>query len=128
MEEVGESVLAVWNARERSNIGRKDFILEAIDAIGSRIDGLQKGSEISGIGDVEEDTELAWVKNQLLEMIHIMQILLVLMESSTDVRTSPTLLSWFRLMNKYNFLENFQLVSLVRNIEAPVLIKHTALP
>ena len=110
--EVGNNVLSSWMIDDATRGGRKHPIIAAVDALRVRLEGMSKGSGWLQDEGVQEDVELAWARSQVLEMIHIMQISLDLLQSSANLVKSSAILSWFRLMRDCEFFDNVQLVSL----------------
>lgn len=110
IEEIGGKILAVWNPDGLMEDGRQYFIQTAVNALQSRIDNMEKGSGWFPDEGFRVHLEIAWGKNQVIEMIHIMQIMLVLLGSSKKLVRAEILLSWFRFMTRYGFFEKFELV------------------
>ena len=111
LREVGASVLSTWNLDDATRGKSKHPIIEAVDALRTRLEGMTQGSGWLQDEGAQEDIELAWARSQVLEMIHIMQIVFHLLEASTDLVRSSAILSWFRLMKDCEFYDNVQLVS-----------------
>lgn len=111
IEKLGTSILSVWNIQELSQNTRKNFFVSAVEALQSRLSGLEKGSGWFKEEDFQEDLELAWTKNQILEMMHILQLMLTLLDSMADLTRSDAFLAWFRLMGTFGFFETFEPVS-----------------
>ena len=113
LEEVGTAIISTWKGDGPAQAKSKNFVGEAVDALRSRIESLMRGSGWSSDESQQEQIELAWAKNQILEMIHIMQILLIRLDSSlTKLMTPDSILPWYRLMNECGFFNSLQLVSL----------------
>ena len=110
--EVGNKVLSSWVIDDATQGGRKHPIIAAVDALRVRLEGMTKGSGWLQDEGVQEDIELAWARSQVLEMIHVMQIALNLLQSSVALVRTSAILSWFRLMRDCEFFDNVQLVSL----------------
>lgn len=112
LEEVGTAIISTWESDGSAQSKRKKFATE-IDAIRSRTESLMRGSGWPSDESQREEIELAWARNQILEMIHIMQILLIRLDSfSAKLLTPDLILPWYRLMNEYGFYDSLQLVSL----------------
>lgn len=111
LEVVGGSILSAWSLEESAKGTRKSVVVDAVEALRARFEALEKGSGwLQGEG-VQEEIEFAWARNQLVEAIHIMRIVLNLLESSSKIMKAPAILSWFRLINECGFFESVQLVS-----------------
>lgn len=108
---VGDQILAAWNLNGVTQDSGKHFTVDAVDAVGIRCQALRRGArwpqDEPGSEEIDQDLE----KNQFLETLHIMQLLLTLNLSSTKLTRSDTVLAWFRLMDEYGFLNNLELVS-----------------
>ena len=112
LEEVGTAIISIWRGDGSAQSKSKDFVAE-VEALRSRTESLRTGSGWSSDESQQEETELAWARNQILEMIHIMQILLIRLDLSlTSLITPDSILPWFRLMKDCAFYDNLQLVSL----------------
>ena len=113
LEEVGTAIISTWNGDGPAQSKSKNFVAEAVEALRSRIENCMRGSGWLSDESQQEDIELAWVRNQILEMIHIMQILLLRLDSSLIELTTPDLiLPWYRLMKECGFFDSLQLVSI----------------
>ena len=112
LEEVGNAVISSWKSEGLAQGKSKNFVSAAVEALRSRIESLMRGSGWQSDESQQEEIELAWARNQILEMIHIMQILLVQLDSSlTRMITPDLILPWYRLMNECGFFDSLQLVS-----------------
>lgn len=112
LREIGAEVLSAWNFNHPSKSSQKHPIISAVDTLRSRLEVMAQGSGWLQGEDPQEDIELAWLRSQILEMIHVMQITLNLVEASSGLVESPAVLAWFRLMKESNFYESVQPVSL----------------
>jgi nuclear pore complex protein Nup188 len=127
MEEVGRVVLSAWSLEDSPKGNRKSLVVDAVEALRARFEAMGKGCGwLHGEG-IEEEIEFAWVRNQLVEAIHIMRIVLNNLEASTNLMKAPTILTWFRLMNECVFLESVDLVSLKIHRKQQLLIARTAI-
>ena len=113
LQEVGTGIISTWKDNGSAQSKGNNFVAEAVGALRSRIENLNKGSGWLSDESQQEEIELAWARNQLLEMIHITQILLVQLDSSLmNLITPDSILPWYRLMNECGFFASLQLVSL----------------
>ena len=112
VREIGNTLLASYDVDGVSLKLGRNAIVCAVDALQARTTGLEQGSGWFKDQGLREDTEAAWATNQILEMIHIMEIILVLLGSSIKLTRSDAILSWFNFMGKYGFFEVFEPVSL----------------
>ena len=111
LDEVGSSILSSWSVEEGSKASRRSLVIETVESLRARFEALKDGSGWLADQGVEEHIELAWGRNQLVEAIHIMQILLNVLEFFPILLKSPAVLAWFRLMSECGFFEVLQLVS-----------------
>ena len=88
----------------------KGFLVEATTAVQVRITRLGEGSGWAVPETIQSDIEILWGTNQAIEMVHIMQIMQDLLQSTTTITDPDTIIPWFRLMSEVAFLEGFQLV------------------
>lgn len=104
VEEIGSDICATWTVDGLMEDSGENFIVTAIKALQSRVDSMERGS--GWFEQERRDTiEAAWARNQSLEMIHIMQAMLTLLNSSTNVTRCDSLVAWFRFAAKYGFLQ-----------------------
>ena len=113
LRDAGANILASWNINDKVNAKRKPAFLEATEALHARLKNLSNGCGWLQDDDLREEIEAAWARSQILEMIHIMQIMLHILQSAKDLLEPLAILSWFRLMKDYDFFESMQLVSLL---------------
>lgn len=112
LEEVGTAILSTWRGDGQVQRKSKNFVAEAVEDLRSRIESLMGGSGWLSDESQQEEIVVAWARNQILEMIHIMQILLIRLDSSlTKPATPDFILPWYRLMNECGFFDSLQLVS-----------------
>lgn len=115
--EMGKSILALWKVggtakgKEIAKGSGKHFLVDAVAALESRLDSLEKGSGWYREEGVRDEVEEAWSTNQTLEMIHIMQIMIGLLSGPSPSIRSDVVLAWFRLVSTYGFMDQFELVS-----------------
>ena len=112
LDEVGSSVLSSWSVEEGSKTRNKSLIIGAVESLRARFEALGEGSGWLANEGVQENIELAWGRNQLVETIHILQILLNVLEFSPILLKAHAVLAWFRLMSECGFFEVLQLVSI----------------
>ena len=112
LEEVGAAIISTWKYDGSSQSKDRNFIVESVEALRSRAESLMRGSGWASDESQQEELELLWARNQIVEMIHIMQILLIRLDSSfTNSVTPELILPWYRLMNECGFFNSLQLVS-----------------
>ena len=111
VKEIGSVILADWNVDGVSPKGSRNQIVSAVDALQARVTGLEQGSGWFKDQDPSEDIEAVFANGQILEIVHILEIVLILLDSSSKITRSDAFLSWFRFMRKYSFFEYFEPVS-----------------
>lgn len=116
--DVGLNVFSRWTPEQSSQSKGKQpernssFLIEAIAAIRSRLELLGSGSGWSA-SVTDPDLEISWGCNQVTEILHIMQLMQDLLQSTTTIVKADIVLPWFRLMGECEFLDAFQLVRYV---------------
>lgn len=110
LAEVGNQVLDAWNLNGLAQNSDEHFTVDAVNALRLRYQILQSGSGWLRDEPFCEQIDQAWGKNQVLEIIHIMQLLFTLLVSSTKLTRCDTVLAWFRLMNEYGFFNEHEVV------------------
>ena len=111
IEDLGNTILSIWNIQELSKNTKENFFVSAVGALQARIDNLEKGSGWFKGEEFREELELAWAESQLLETTSILRLMLILLESMTDLTRSDAFLAWFRFMGTFAFFETFEPVS-----------------
>ena len=111
IETIGNRILLAWDVGDKSPSSRKDFFVVAVEALQSRLLGLETGSGWLNDESAQEGLDLTWARHQLVEMIDILHIMLKLLEPKQDLTRSDAFLAWFRLMGSCSFFENFEPVS-----------------
>ena len=111
IEDLGNVILSIWNIQDLSKNSNQNFFVGAVGALQIRIDNLEKGSGWFKGEEFREELELAWAESQLLETTNILQLMLILLQSTTDLTRSDAFLAWFRFMGTFGFFETFEPVS-----------------
>ncbi|KAI9753145.1 MAG: 60S ribosomal protein L5 [Chaenotheca gracillima] len=89
----------------------QSFILECIEGLETRIAGLDQGSGFFQDDGERPDVESDWGSNLLVEMTHILQIILSIIESSDGILSAGIIVRWLSFASTYGFFDNFQPVS-----------------
>ncbi|KAK4693789.1 hypothetical protein P7C71_g3667, partial [Lecanoromycetidae sp. Uapishka_2] len=108
LEDIGVTILSKWDIDVTGKVSPENFVIDAVRSMRSKLEALAEGSGWFQDQGALEDVEIAWCRNQLVELVHIMQILLNILESSSSLLKSPAILAWYRLMGECAFFENFQ--------------------
>jgi len=88
------------------------FLKECIDAVRSRLSSLEGDGGWLGATEGSEEVEDTWRTSTVEEIVHIIQILFLQLQASSEIPTADLMVSWLRLMADYGFLESLQVVSL----------------
>ena len=112
-KEIGLDLLSKWTPEKPTTTKRvgqnPKFLNEAISEVRSKIEALGSGSGWS-VPEAGQDFEVIWGCNQAIELIHILQIIETLLQSTNCVLQAAVVVPWFRLMGECGFLEGFELV------------------
>ena len=108
LEDIGHSILSTWELGIGERANGMSFIVGAVGAVRSRLRALERGSGWDQEEEMQEEVDIAWARTQILELIHIMQILVNLLQSTSQMMTSSEVLAWYKLMNEVAFFEGFQ--------------------
>ena len=110
MEDVGNLILEPWNLEGVQSRTGRSWYVEAVAALEVRVQNLEHGSPwTQDDGSVPEMDE-AWSRTQILEMIHIMQVIVHLSDYSRTFMRSDAVLAWFRFVGRHGFFEQFETV------------------
>lgn len=112
VEKIGIALLKAWDVSCATAASNKHWFHDVTLALQTRVDALDKGSGYFQEEGVMEGFEIAWNRNQILEMVHIMQIVLISIHSFQELTKPSVILSWFNFMSQFGFFEQLELVSL----------------
>ncbi|KAL9608280.1 MAG: hypothetical protein Q9167_006875 [Letrouitia subvulpina] len=107
VKEAGGQILSSWNIGDVSRTNMRNIFVTGVDAIRSRM------TDLGGIKKWLDDDELQlkieaiWLQEQVKEVVDIMQLILTLVQATTELSSSDTVSTWFSLMRDYNFFEDF---------------------
>jgi nuclear pore complex protein Nup188 len=87
------------------------FLLDAIKAIEKRITDFQTAGGWLSASESNTESENAWRTSLVDEIVHIMQIIFLHVQSSDLLPTGEVVLAWVRLMGEYSFMETINPVS-----------------
>lgn len=91
------------------------FLLDAIKAIEKRLSDFQTEGGWLSAAESNFDTENAWRTSLVDEVVHIMQIIYLHVQSCDGVTSGEVVLAWLRLMAEYSFMEPVSPVSASRS-------------
>ena len=118
LAKVGTTMLKSWNLRGVDSKSGNNWLVDAISALELRIENIGKGSGWLQDEDTAVDVEVAWCRVQLMEIIHIMQTMMSIAMSSSELTRADVVRSWFRFVGDYGFFEQFELVSKLQPVES----------
>ncbi|KAL9595881.1 MAG: hypothetical protein Q9179_004807 [Wetmoreana sp. 5 TL-2023] len=111
VEKVGHEILTTWEVYGVSRLSGKNIFIDGVDAVRSRIRGLEEGSGWFQDRGLQESIEAVWCESQILEMVAVLETMLAMFIGLTQLSRSDVVLSWYRLMSDYGFFEVFKPVS-----------------
>ncbi|KAL4895900.1 nucleoporin subcomplex protein binding to Pom34-domain-containing protein [Aspergillus ambiguus] len=86
----------------------RSSIQAGINAIENRLKALEGDGGWLGVSESSEAVEDLWRTTTVEEISHILQMLFLQLQASSEVPSAQLLLSWLRLMADYSFLEPLQ--------------------
>lgn len=95
-----------------ASAGNRRYALDCIEALEDRMARITSGQG-SGYVKAEggrDEAQEAYIKNAVLEATHILQILFVVLDTTSEITASDVVLAWFRLNEQYDFFDNFDMV------------------
>ncbi|KAE8380531.1 nucleoporin subcomplex protein binding to Pom34-domain-containing protein [Aspergillus bertholletiae] len=85
------------------------FIQACIKAIQALLSALESDGGWLGVTESSEAVDDMWRTALVEEILHIVQILFLQLQSSAELPSADIFVSWLRLMGDYNFLETVQI-------------------
>ncbi|KAI9812889.1 MAG: hypothetical protein M1827_004407 [Pycnora praestabilis] len=108
VQDIGTLICHWYTSGGDPGTGSSRYLCDCITALQRSVDALEKGSgwldEEGGRAEFED----SWGKNQIVEMIHIMQLMFFVLDSSRVITSSAVVLAWFRFMITYSFFNSFE--------------------
>ena len=92
------------------------FLLDAIKAIEKRLSDFQTEGGWLSAAESNFDTENFWRTSLVDEVVHIMQIIYLHVQSCDVVTSGEVVLAWLRLMAEYSFMEPVSPVSFSKSL------------
>lgn len=103
--EVKTSWLASHGRTVASKLGpTDDFLLRCFKAIRGNVKNIENGS------GWQDDVELEWVRAQITEATHSMEIVFQMVDSARECTSSKVVLEWLRLADSCGFFSSFEMV------------------
>jgi nuclear pore complex protein Nup188 len=107
LRSLGETIFKNKTNEEESN----RFLEDCVNAVQARLKDFQtEGGWLSAI-ETDQETEDTWRTTLVDEIVHIMQIIFLQLQSSNTIPTGALVVSWLRLMADCGFLESLSVVS-----------------
>jgi nuclear pore complex protein Nup188 len=107
LEELGSSIIGD-EQNGASQAQSEKYVSACVEAIRLKITRLESGSGWFEAEGGSDEVESHWVTTNLQELGLIMDMLLLHLRTAHRILGSPTLLSWLRLVGRYNFLTGFE--------------------
>ncbi|KAL1969435.1 hypothetical protein VTN77DRAFT_8873 [Rasamsonia byssochlamydoides] len=105
LRSLGETIFKNKTSGEESN----RFLEDCIKAVQIRLTDFQSGGGWLSAAQSDAETEDTWRTTLIDEIVHIMQIIFLHLQSSDTIPTGGLLLSWLHLMADYRFLESLSI-------------------
>ena len=126
IDELGVSILKAWNLQGLTSKSDKNWFVEVVLAMRTRVEALGEGSGLLK-DEVLDELEVAWRGNQVLESIYMMQTTVTLIQIYPGLTRTDALINWFRFMSQYRFFEQVEIVRLmfirsVNKINVPLAV------
>ncbi|MCJ1351437.1 MAG: hypothetical protein MMC33_001421 [Icmadophila ericetorum] len=109
VERLYHDVSQAFRERQTHKQDRVNPYHHAIAALEDRARSIPRRDGFIKDGESEVDLEIAWNTNQILEMIHIMQILIFCNEAAQLVTPSNYIVKWFKFISECKFFEQTDL-------------------
>ncbi|ODH46240.1 hypothetical protein GX48_07663 [Paracoccidioides brasiliensis] len=101
LEELAKSIFGLQSGKGLDAVSVK----QCIEAVRTRIGNLEAGSGWLLPDEPNVEIELVWQTNVLEELSQVLQFLVLQLQLSKTIPSAELLLSWLRLMAKYEFLD-----------------------
>ncbi len=108
---VGATIVEQQKSGKDGDGNANTFLSECVDSLQVNVDNLERGSGCFKDEGGRPEIEESWGQNQVTEMIHIMELMFIIVDSSLTISASVITLSWLRFAAKYDFFDQFQPVS-----------------
>ncbi|KAI9709828.1 MAG: hypothetical protein M1812_007620 [Candelaria pacifica] len=105
---VGATILEQQKIDKGGHENPSTFLGECIENLQLQSGNLERGSGCFKDEGGRLDIEESWGQNQMAEMIHVMELIFLIVDSSATISSSTTTLSWLRFAGKYGFFDQFQ--------------------
>ncbi|KAI9742239.1 MAG: hypothetical protein M1818_004139 [Claussenomyces sp. TS43310] len=94
---------------KQSGSGYGEMILSCIATTRKIIDDLGRGSGWFDQDDLQDSLEMDWFGSQLLQVVHVLEIMLCLIQAEGRGRpqSAAVALGWCKLVKQYDFFEQF---------------------
>ncbi|KAI9838501.1 MAG: hypothetical protein M1838_004557 [Thelocarpon superellum] len=106
-ERIGKTIINARVAGKSAEAHQKPFVVECVDALQERLVGLEQGSGWFK-DDPRPELDAEWGSSLLLELVHLLQIIYLVLDSLDGMTSSTVALVWLRFVSKYAFFDTFQ--------------------
>ena len=108
--ELGRRLFSAWkiNGADVDKMNDQGFMTIIVSALQLRIQRWSNGCSWSSDENITEEVETLWAETQVLEMIHILQIAVILLQTPGRKIDSGSVVSWFRFMLDISFFEGMR--------------------
>lgn len=87
------------------------FSVDCIKGLRACIERLLQGSGWFKQEGGREDVELEFIRTQIAEAIHILELIFQAIDTSGCIPSATTVLQWYQLLSEYGYLDQYQAVS-----------------
>ena len=108
LPELGSWLIEQWNIDGVSGLYNEVFFVIGVGALRSRLHRMESGCKWLEQSERHDELEALWQENQILEFLHILQLLLVSTQASTRLTRSDVVLAWFTFMAEHSFFDGFE--------------------
>ena len=108
ISDLGHTLITKWNIDGVSEAYSRVLFIAGIEALRTRLVRMEGGCDWVEDSKTREGLEVLWQETQLLEFIHILQLLLVITQVSVRLTRTDVMLAWFRFMAEHSFFEDFE--------------------
>ena len=108
LEETGQNLLSAWDLdkHRKDKVKGKGFFSVILHGLHDRVQRASRECPWDLPDNISDDIEPLWTTNQVLEMVHILQIAVSLLQASKTSMDFETVVAWFRLMGDTAFFES----------------------
>ncbi len=102
---VGDELITSMGKAGRS---MHNYLMDSIRSLREKFKRLDKGSCWFKPEGTQEDLEVDWLCNALVEAIYTMEIIIRVLDKQSHIPSSDAVLDWFRFASSYGFFDQFE--------------------